>query len=153
MRRLTAILCLTLAVLLVSTGVSWGADFQKGLDAHNKRDYATALREWTPFAEQGDAIAQFIVGDMYRRGRGVPQNLKTAVKWYTFAAEQGFVYAQTYLGYMYRWGLGVPKDYKTAVKWWTRAAEQGNAYAQRNLEALQKKLKRWRKFRETSRWC
>ena len=137
MRRVLPIL-LTLAVLLGSTGVSWSADFQKGLDAHNKRDYATALREWTPFAEQGDAISQFILGQMYRNGRGVPKDDKTALKWYTLAADQGLAYAQTHLGYMYRWGLGGPKDYKTAAKWWTRAAEQGNAYAQRNLEVPQK---------------
>jgi len=188
MRRVLPIL-LTLAVLLGSTGVSWSADFQKGLDAHNKRDYATALREWTPFAEQGDAIAQFILGQMYRKGRGVPKDDKTALKWYIFAAEQGLAVAQFSLGLMYRLGRGVPEDdktaakwyrlaaeqgtaraqynlglmylrghgvpqnYKTAVKWWTRAAEQGNPRAQRGLEVLQKKLKRWRKFHEISRWC
>ena len=42
MRRLTAILCLTLAVLLGNAGVSWGADFQKGLTAAGSGDYATA---------------------------------------------------------------------------------------------------------------
>ena len=152
MRRVLPIL-LTLAVLLGSTGVSWGADFQKGLEAYNKRDYATALREWTPFAEQGDAIAQFILGQMYRNGRGVPKDDKTALKWYTLAAEQGIARAQYNLGLMYLRGHGVPQNYKTAVKWWTRAAEQGNPRAQRGLEVLQKKLKRWRKFRETSRWC
>ena len=31
MRHLTATLCLTLAVLLGSAGISWSADFQKGL--------------------------------------------------------------------------------------------------------------------------
>ena len=31
MRNLTATICLTLAVLLGSVGVSWSADFQKGL--------------------------------------------------------------------------------------------------------------------------
>ena len=42
MRRLLPILLLTLAVLLGSAGMSWSADFQKGLDAYNKEDYATA---------------------------------------------------------------------------------------------------------------
>ena len=32
-------------------GVSWGADFQKGLTAYQRGDYATALREWTPLAK------------------------------------------------------------------------------------------------------
>ena len=45
MRKLTAILCLTLAVLLGSEGVSASADFQKGLTAYKSGDYATALRD------------------------------------------------------------------------------------------------------------
>ena len=55
MRNLTATLCLTLAVLLGSAGVSVSQDFQVGLDAWDRGDFATALREWTPLAEQGDA--------------------------------------------------------------------------------------------------
>ena len=51
MRNLTAILCLTIAVFLGSAGVSWSADFQKGVAAYKSGDYATALRELTPFAE------------------------------------------------------------------------------------------------------
>ena len=52
MRRLTATICLTIAVLLGSVGVSASADFQKGYTAFENGDYATALREWTPLAEQ-----------------------------------------------------------------------------------------------------
>ena len=29
------------------------ADFQNGLDAYEKKDYATALKEFRPLAEQG----------------------------------------------------------------------------------------------------
>jgi uncharacterized protein len=58
MKNLTATLCLTIAVLLGSTGVSWSQDFQKGLAAADSADFATALREWTPLAKQGDADAQ-----------------------------------------------------------------------------------------------
>jgi len=58
MRTLTATLCLTVAVLLGSAGVSWSADFQKGLTAARSGDIATALRELTPLAKQGFAAAQ-----------------------------------------------------------------------------------------------
>ena len=133
MRNLTATICLTITVLLGSAGVSWSADFQKGLAAAERGDFATALREWTPLAEQGTAGAQFNLGVMYYKGEGVPQDYKTAVKWYRLAAEQGYAYAQFNLGLMYRKGEGVPQDYKTAVKWYRLAAEQGSAYAQFNL--------------------
>ena len=88
MRNLTATICLTITVLLGSAGVSWSADFQKGLAAAQRGDFATALREWTPLAEQGGADAQFNLGFMYNNGRGVPQDDKTAVKWYRLAAER-----------------------------------------------------------------
>ncbi len=58
MNRLTLILLLTMTVLLGSSGVCWSADFQKGRDAAEREDYATALKEWTLLAEQGDADAQ-----------------------------------------------------------------------------------------------
>ena len=45
MRKLTGTLCLTLAVLLGSAGMSASADYQKGLTAYQSGDYATGLRE------------------------------------------------------------------------------------------------------------
>ena len=60
----------------------FGADFQKGWDASKKGDYATALKEWRPLAEQGDANAQSNLGWMYDNGLGVLEDDKAAVKWY-----------------------------------------------------------------------
>jgi hypothetical protein len=137
MRNLTATtICLTLAVIFGCAGMSWGADLQKGLDAYNRGDYATALQEFTPLAEQGDNAAQNNLGVMYDHGRGVPQNYQTAVKWYTLAAEQGRASAQNNLGLMYYNGEGVPQNHKTAFKWFTLAAEQGVAVAQTNLGVM-----------------
>ena len=133
MKRLIRIIYLTLAVLLGSTGASWGADYDKGLAAYQSGDYATALREFRPLAEQGYASAQYNLGLMYDDGKGVPQDDKTAVKWYSLAAEQGYASAQYNLGWMYYKGQGVPQNYKTALKWFTLAAEQGDASAQFNL--------------------
>jgi hypothetical protein len=62
MKKLTAILCLTLAVLLGSAGVSWSTDLQKGVAAYQSGDFATALREFRPLAEQGIANAQYNLG-------------------------------------------------------------------------------------------
>ena len=89
MKKLTAMLCLTIAVLLGSIGVSESSDFQKGMDAAKSVDFATALREWTPLAEKGNAFAQFWLGWWYNIGNGVPKDYKTAIKWYRLAAEQG----------------------------------------------------------------
>ena len=74
MKNLTATLCLTIAVLLGSARMSASADFQKGVAAAKNGDYATALREWTPLAEQGHASAQYNLGVMYDKGQGVTQD-------------------------------------------------------------------------------
>ena len=42
-------------ILAESAGMGLSADYQKGLTAYERGDYATALREWTPLAEQGHA--------------------------------------------------------------------------------------------------
>ena len=86
MRNLTTILSLTFAVLLGSAEMSWSADWNRGLTAYRSGDFATALREWTPLAKQGNASVQHNLGWMYDYGQGVPQNNKTAVKWYRLAA-------------------------------------------------------------------
>ena len=66
MKHLTATICLTLAVLLGSAGMSESADFQKGAAAYQSGDYATTLREWKPLAEQGDADGQSNLGVMVK---------------------------------------------------------------------------------------
>ena len=49
-------------------------DFQAGMEAYKAGDYATALKEWKPLAEQGDAAAQNALGYMYNNGFGVTQD-------------------------------------------------------------------------------
>ena len=101
--------------------------------AYQRGDYATAIRELRPLAEQGDAEAQYNLGVIYDRGQGVTQDYAEAVKWYRKAAEQGDARAQGNLGVMYSTGRGVPQDYAEAAKWFRKAAEQGWADAQHNL--------------------
>jgi len=50
------------------------SSYQEGLDAYERGDYDTALKEWRPLAEQGDASGQFNLGFMYDQGLGVPQD-------------------------------------------------------------------------------
>ena len=136
MRRLLPVL-LTLAVLLGSAGMSVSQDFQKGLDAARKGEFATALREWEPLAEQGNARAQFNLGWMYRHGRGVPQDSKTAVKWYRLAAEQGDAGAQYNLGTMYG---AVLLDYVYAHMWWNIAALKGHEGATEYRDTIAERM-------------
>ena len=106
------------------------AGFYKGVAAYNRGDYATALRELRPLAEQGVAEAQLNLALMYANGRGVPQDYAEAMKWYRKATERGYAKAQYRLGSMYFTGQGVPQDDARAVGWWRKAAKQGYAEAQ-----------------------
>lgn len=103
---------------------AFSADFKKGLDAYDKGDYVTALNEWRPLAEQGDAATQFYLGFIYGKGEGVVQDYQEAVKWYRLAAEQGHATAQYNLGGMYAKGNGVVQDYKEADRLWRLAANK-----------------------------
>jgi len=84
-------------------------------------------------AEQGDAKAQYTLGNTYQDGDGVEKDFVEAMKWFRKAAEQGFAGAQNNLGNAYQLGTGVPKDSVEAVKWFRKAAEQGFAKSQFSL--------------------
>ena len=134
MRTLIIIPVLLFSLLL---GVpSYSADFNKGLTAAQSGDFATALKEWKPLAEEGNAVAQNNLGLMYHNGWGVPQDYKEAVNWYRLAVEQGYAIAQYNLGLIYEKGKGVPQDDKEAVRLYRLAAEQGYADAQGNLGVM-----------------
>lgn len=100
-------------------------------------------RESQRAADQGDADAQYRLGEMYyewsafasmyRNGEGLPKDNAEALKWFSKAAEQGHKHAQYQLGDMYYFGQAVTKDYKEAMHWYHKAAEQGHAYAQCRL--------------------
>ena len=118
---------------IICLAVPAWADYKAGEDAYNRGDYATALREWRPLAEQGDARAQYNLGVLYRKGRGVPQDDVQARQWYEKAAAQGQAKAQYNLGTLYLNGSGVPKDYQQALRWFRMAADQGEALAQTKI--------------------
>jgi len=85
-------------------------------------------------AEQGDAAAQYYMGNCYAKGQGVTQNSEEAVKWYRLSAEQEYGEAQNKLGEYYaKGGAGLQRDMSEAVKWYRKAAENGNAKALFNL--------------------
>ena len=75
------------------TGGAAAGPFEDGVAAYKRGDYATALRLLRPLAAQGNAAAQYLLGLMYGRGDGVPQDDAEAVKWYRLAAEQGLAAA------------------------------------------------------------
>ncbi len=133
-RLLMALVVLT--GLIGAGGAVWAQDLNKGMEAYKSGDYVTALKEWRPLADQGNADAQRSLGYLYYFGEGVTKDYAEALKWYRKAAEQGDTRAQFGLGFLYYYGKGVTQDKTEAVKWFRKSAEGGYAAAQQRLVRL-----------------
>ena len=127
---------LRLATLMI--GFLWAspaftADFNAGLDAAKKGDYAAAFREFEPLIQKGYYAAQNNLGVMYRNELGVPKDYEQAVKWFTAAAQQGDASAQLNLSLMYYNGYGVRQNHVKGTYvgdhcgiGWSKSQDQGS---------------------------
>ena len=131
---------IALMLSIVFLGVPAWADYQAGLDSYKGGDYATALREWRPLANQGNVMAQSLLGAMYYEGKGVLQNYIQAGLWLHAAAIQGNAGAQYYLGVMYHNGHGAPQDFVQAHMWYNLAEANGHNDAAMFRDVLEKQM-------------
>ena len=112
-RKLTATLCLTIAVLLGSVGLSEGADLEKGITQRNlassearKGNYEEALKLLHQASEKGDHIASWKLAGNYRgtlQGWGIKKDLRKARYYEKLAAEQGSPGAQSLINAITPW--------------------------------------------------
>ena len=126
-----------------------------------KQSFDKAFKYYYLSAENGNAVAQYMIGNIYYFGglyepgvyepfdgrftsftkfTGVEKNHIEAVKWFNLAADNGHAEAQFMLGECYYNGYGVKQDYKEAAKWYELAAKQGHALAKHALEQIKKYL-------------
>jgi TPR repeat protein len=131
--RFTIALVLSIVCLAAPAWAEYKAVKEAYDLAIERGDYATAMRELRPLAEQGLAAAQFNLGLLYAKGQGVPKDDAQARQWYEKAAAQGHADAQVNLGILLVYGRGVTQDYKIAAYWLRLSANQGNDLAQRKL--------------------
>ena len=124
LRSLFAVLAVSLShsVLLAATD----SDFNAGVVAFERQDYAGALKAWKPLANQGNSSAQFNVGLLYYMGLGTTQAKGEALNWFRKAADQGVPRAQAFVADVYV-NSG---DYAQALGWYRKAAENGDDLAQ-----------------------
>ena len=73
------------AVLLVTAHKGWSARRKKAVNKYRQRAI-----------EQGDAEAQFHLGNAYAKGEGVPQNYREAYIWHSLAVANGIEVAAEY---------------------------------------------------------
>jgi TPR repeat protein len=109
--------------------LSAAADFETGKRAYAQGEYATAIKEFSALAQQGNADAQVYLGKMYMKGQGVAKDPSQAMNWYKTAAEQGNAVGQFFLGSMYLMNAQL-RDTAQALKWLQLSASQGMPDAQ-----------------------
>ena len=112
------LMCIFLAVFTISI---------YGQNHKNAADYRTD-------AINGNAIAQFYLGQSYFRGWGIKPDTIQAVYWWRKSAEQGDPTAQNNMGVAYSNGWGnLTQNKETAIYWYKKAAEKDLALSQKNL--------------------
>lgn len=74
------------------------ADARVGVDAWTQGDFASAVKTWQTAAAQGDADAMFNLGQAYKLGKGVKQDLGQAEALFGRAAAQGHIQASDNYG-------------------------------------------------------
>jgi TPR repeat protein len=87
-----------------------------------EQGYASAYIGLRQFADQGYARAQFVLGSMYAKGKGVPENDIKAYVWWSLAKAQGHEGAKT--------NLEIQKEYMSREQ-----IAEGQALAARCFES------------------
>jgi uncharacterized protein len=97
-------------------------DYEKGVRAFRAKNYATAHRLLLRFAEEGDDLAQTMIGAIYQLGLGgLQMDEDEASKWYLLASEKGNGVASNNLGTM----ALIRGDREQAVRYYQMARKQG----------------------------
>jgi TPR repeat protein len=106
-----------------------GVLHKRGEGGLEKND-AKAMALYRLAAAAGFAPALYNLGNGFRDGLGVPQDLAEAARLWRQAADKGFAKAEAELARAYMLGLGVEKDYDAALRLARRAADKGDAFGE-----------------------
>lgn len=126
MRCSAAMIGLGLSVLATAAAAQDAGPVKAGVDAWQAGDYQSAVGDWQGPAAAGDPDAAFNLGQAYKYGRGVPQDLGRAIQLFGQAAAKGHKQAEANLGLlMFQTG-----DHAGAIPHLEHAAAAGDPRAQ-----------------------
>jgi TPR repeat protein len=86
--------------------------------------YREAIHHLKPLAAAGSVRANWLLGELYVNGTGVPRDVRRGVRYLERAAEGNVLQAQFLLSRIYSYGDGVRKDLVRAHLWLSLAAAQ-----------------------------
>jgi len=112
-------------------------DAMTGLNAAgNEAETAVAIEKLEQAALLGHPPAQLQLGELYKTGQGVDQDLAQARTWFRRAANGGNVLAMHRVGVMTARGEGGSANTPEAINWFEQAANRGLVDSQYNLGAI-----------------
>lgn len=134
-------LAFALAILLLPMMPASAADSPDALpeilmEVWGKGDFATARQILEPLAGSSNTDAQNLLGILYMRGDGVPQNPREAARLFRLSADHGNKRSQFQLARLLLEGVGIEKDEVEAFRYFEMSARQGFALAQLTLGNL-----------------
>jgi TPR repeat protein len=124
----------SLVVVVDGEPRSW-APLEKGTDAawraYTEGDFPQAVPIFARLAELGHPVAEWLMGNVYFFGQGIPKDYAKALAMFEAAASQGYFAAFAPTAQLYVQGLGAPADPSKAYYWYNIAAAQLPDSAQR----------------------
>jgi len=105
-------------------------------EAEGNEETIAAINTLEEAAALGHPPAQLQLGELYKTGQGVDQDLGQARTWFRRAANGGNVLAMHRIGVMTARGDGGPADTAEAIGWFELAANRGLVDSQYNLGAI-----------------
>jgi hypothetical protein len=120
-----SLLLSALLAIIATVGFAWpvSASDTAAATAFAKGDFARAEAEWKGPAENGDADAEYGLGEVYEQGKG---DYRGAERWYAKAAEHDSAQAKYRLMLIYMAGnKQFPPDLARAYGWMLLASEGG----------------------------
>ncbi|CAM4393653.1 MAG: hypothetical protein LEGION0398_MBIBDBAK_01169 [Legionellaceae bacterium] len=103
-------------------------------------NYKEMINSYVESANQGDAYAQYNLGECYYDGIGVPQNLYMAISWFKLSSQQENADALNKLGEYHESRESGEKDLQKALELYKKSADKEHADAKTNLDNLYYKL-------------
>jgi TPR repeat protein len=104
------------APLEVGTDTAW--------QAYIRGEFPKAVPVFARLAKIGHPVAEWLMGNIYFFGQGIPKDYGKARVMFESAADQGYFAAFAPIAQMYQQGLGVPADPSKSYYWYNIAAGQ-----------------------------
>ena len=108
-------------------------ELEKGMFALEMEDYDRALYYLSFEAAQGNPIAQYNLGLMYKNGVGVKIDKNEAVGWFILASNNGHMLGKYALGLAYYHGSGVSTNFQKSMNLFLDASYLGHPASQINV--------------------